>query len=80
MVDQIKITVIATGFDEARARLAGLMAKPAVPAEPEGIVSEVPEEKEKKEEEEKKVKPPEEEAPPDELEELDIPAFLRQGR
>jgi cell division protein FtsZ len=78
MVDQIKITVIATGFDEARARLAGLMAKPIKPVEPEGVVSEIPEEKKKKEEEEKK--PPEEEAPPEEFEELEIPAFLRQGR
>lgn len=81
MVDQIKITVIAAGFDEARARLAGLMAKPAKPTEPEGIVSEIPEEKKKKEEEEKKVKPPKEEGPPEEFgEEFDIPAFLRQGR
>lgn len=79
MVDQIKITVIATGFDEARARLAGLMAKPAKPAEPTGIVSEIPEEKKK--EEKKEVKPPEEEGPPEEFgEEFDIPAFLRQGR
>ncbi len=81
MVDQIKITVIATGFDEARVRLAGLMTKPVQPVEPEGIVSEVPEEeKKKKEEEEKKAKPPKEEEPPEEFEELDIPAFLRQGR
>lgn len=78
MVDQIKITVIATGFDEARTRLAGLMAKPPSPVEPEGIVSEVPEEKKKEEEEEKEK--PSKKGPPDEFEELEIPAFLRQGR
>lgn len=78
MVDQIKITVIATGFDEARTRLAGLMAKPPAPVEPEGIVSEVPEEKKKEEEEEKEK--PSKKGPPDEFEELEIPAFLRQGR
>jgi cell division protein FtsZ len=80
MVDQIKITVIATGFDEARARLAGLMTKPVKTIEPEGIISEGPEEKKKEAEEEKKAKPPKEEEPPEEFEELDIPAFLRQGR
>ena len=37
--DQVKITVIATGFDEARARLAK-MAQPSEHLVPEGIVSE----------------------------------------
>jgi len=31
MVDQIKITVIATGFDESRKRLTDLMGKPKIP-------------------------------------------------
>ena len=44
MIDQVKITVIATGFDEAKARLAKMMPKPMFP-QPEGIVSEPPEEK-----------------------------------
>lgn len=80
MVDQIKIIVIATGFDEARVRLAR-MVKPTKKVVPEGIVSEVPEEKEEKEEEKKEVKPPEELPPEEDFgEEFDIPAFLRQGK
>lgn len=79
MVDQIKIIVIATGFDEARLRLAKLARLKVPKREPEGIVSEKPEpEKEIKEPEE----PPEEE-PPEEGEDystFDIPAFLRQGK
>lgn len=72
MVDQIKIVVIATGFDETRARLARMVAKPAQKL-PQGIVSEKPEEKEEK--------PPEEEYPEENFgEEFDIPAFLRQGK
>jgi len=82
MTDQIKIIVIATGFDESRMRLARMMFKPK-PPEPEGIVSEFPEEKitleEKPKEEEKK------EGPSEPLEdefgdEFDIPTFLRQGK
>jgi len=80
MVDQVKIIVIATGFDEARARLAGMIAKPAKKIIPEGIVSEFPEEKEE-EKEKKEVKPPEELPPEEDFgEEFDIPAFLRQGK
>lgn len=75
MVDQIRITVIATGFDEARARLAKMVSKPA-PKIPEGLISEKVEEK--KEEEIKKV---EIISPEGEFEsELDIPAFLRHGK
>lgn len=71
MVDQVRITVIATRFDETKQRLERLVAKPVLP---EGIVSELPEEKETAE-----VTPPE--TPPDQFEdEYDIPAFLRQGR
>ncbi len=75
MVDQVKITVIATGFDENRLRLAKMISKP-VPKIPEGLISEKVEEK--KEEEIKKVEmvPSEEEFES----ELDIPAFLRQGK
>jgi len=79
MTDQIKIIVIATGFDESRMRLARMMFKPKLP-EPEGIVSEFPEEKitleEKPKEEEKKEKIPEDEFG----DEFDIPTFLRQGK
>jgi cell division protein FtsZ len=75
LIDQMKITVIATGFDETRSRLTNLVNrnKPISPVS--GIVSE------------KKVKV--EEPPPVTEETLDlpepqtdwdIPAFLRRGR
>lgn len=74
MIDQVKITVIATGFDEAKARLVKMMPKPKFP-QPEGIVSEPPEEKPPIEEKK------EEEFPEEEFgDEFDIPAFLRQGK
>jgi len=83
MTDQIKIIVIATGFDESRLRLARMMARPK-PPEPEGIVSEFPEEKIPLEEEKPsfaKASEGEEELPEDEFgEEFDIPTFLRQGK
>lgn len=68
--DQVRITVIATGFDETRARLAKMtqVAKPQEAAEPQGLLSEVP---------------GREETPvrDDEFgESFEIPAFLRQGR
>lgn len=80
MADQVKITVIATGFDETRVRLAKLAAK-TIPAQPEGIVSEHLE-KRKKKEGEIEGEPPEEKFPPkeDEFADFDIPAFLRQGK
>jgi len=63
-------------------RLARMMFKPK-PIEPEGIISEFPEEKialeEKPTIEEKKEEP--KELPEDEFgEEFDIPTFLRQGK
>lgn len=70
MVDQIKITVIATGFDDSRQRLLQI-------AQP---VSEKKEEKEEEKEEERKKKK-EEKKPPkviDGEDKWDIPAFLRQ--
>jgi cell division protein FtsZ len=88
LVDQLKITVIATGFDETRARLASFVGRqpqvqPQVQAT--GIVSEKPEieeeeeEKKEKPEEKRKFEPPEG-VPAEEFEEeLDIPAFLRRG-
>lgn len=65
LVDQIKITVIATGFDETRQRLKDLSSrtddksKTQKPDEEKKELSEVTEE---------------------ESDEFDIPAFLRQGR
>ncbi len=88
MVDQIKIIVIATGFDEARARLTR-MIRPSPRVVPQGIISEAPKEEEKKEEKKEELKPkekpeadfPEDFPPTDEFgEEFDIPAFLRQGK
>jgi len=77
LVDQIRITVIATGFDETKARLARFVV-PTVPTEEEKPVEEGEEEKEKIEE---PPSPAEEGLPPEELgKEFEIPAFLRQGR
>ena len=68
MVDQVKIAVIATGFDETKKRLKEMVA-PVVPkpATEEGAAP-TPH-----------PPAPSEEVPPEE-DEWDIPAFLRQGR
>lgn len=72
MVDQIKITVIATGFDEAKMRLQQMVVKPK-PVPEKLTVKQVIEERQQEEE-----IPPE--IPPDEMgKEFEIPAFLRQG-
>jgi len=83
MSDQLKITVIATGFDESRRRLQSLVAQP----EPL-IKEETEEKKEKKKEKQKELKeeelekkkklPLHKEVPIEDK--FDIPAFLRQGR
>lgn len=66
MVDQVKITVIATGFDESKRRLKELMVeKPKVKVEEEVAVPEPA---------------VSEEIPLEQQDEWDIPAFLRQGR
>lgn len=84
--DQLRITVVATGFDEMRSRLGRMVQQQKAPAAPvavtpQGIVSQLPEsgweragevvvENSKEGEEEK-----------DEWgEKFEIPAFLRQGR
>ncbi len=90
LVDQIKITVIATGFDETKKRLRELTGKPSVQqdsryAYPRGggapFVRQQP-----AQDDESVRKPPapqpvfsphEDEVPPEE-DEFDIPAFLRQ--
>ena len=85
MTDQLKIIVIATGFDESRLRLTRMMSKPQ-PPKPQGIVSEFPKEEEKKEEQPEEIKREEKikedkEVEEDEFgEEFDIPTFLRQGK
>ncbi|RLC32942.1 cell division protein FtsZ [Candidatus Woesebacteria bacterium] len=84
--DQVKITVIATGFDEARARLAK-MAQPSAQVTPEGLVSEgQPSQDEETIEDKEEILEPsvEEELPTKEQEEdvfgekFEIPAFLRK--
>lgn len=71
--DQVRITVIATGFDETRVRLAQMtqQQRPQPVVSPEGLVSEPLQQEEG-------------ELPPiknDEFgERFEIPAFLRQGR
>lgn len=75
--DQVRITVIATGFDETRARLAQMtqvVQQPSAATQvsqptPQGFVSESPQELEKPK------------GADDEFgEQFEIPAFLRQGR
>jgi len=83
MIDQVRVTVIATGFDETRLRLEKMVSRPTTKL-PEGLIStispskpEVGKEEKEEKEEIKKV----EVVPPEEFEsELDIPAFLRQGK
>ena len=73
MVDQVKISVIGTGFDENRQRLQQFASPKAVHDRPQGQDGE---EKTKSDEEK-----PEKDGEIDQYEdELDIPAFLRQGR
>ncbi len=83
LTDQVKITVIATGFDETRSRLAQMsqtsVQKPVV----QGVVSEVQTSKGEEEDEEHKNEPPEEDGGSSKDEDVfgekfEIPAFLRK--
>ena len=86
LVDQVRITVIATGFDETRARLGQINQPRPEPPVIEGVVSEKPavvplqfeEEDEKEEEERPPMEPPEEEEQDMFGEKFEIPAFLRK--
>jgi cell division protein FtsZ len=84
LVDQVRITVIATGFDETRAQLAK-MSKPAEPPI-QGVVSELPQRNEGEEApvEEEKEEEPQNGTPQDDDdlfgEKFEIPAFLRKIR
>lgn len=79
LTDQVRITVIATGFDETRAHLAAI-AKPSDKPTIQGVISEGPTQKE--DEEEDKVSPaaPSEEGGEEDIfgEKFEIPAFLRK--
>lgn len=87
LTDQVKITVIATGFDETKYRLAQLAGTPLRPRLEKTV--EIRQQPEKVEQIEKNLKKEEKEdkagdggngdLPPEETE-FDIPAFLRQGR
>jgi len=83
LVDQVKITVIATGFDETKRRLrelssqprygataqqqAGMFTKPVTAAQSVGVMPQ----------QAPTPLPPADDLPPEE-DEFDIPAFLRQ--
>jgi cell division protein FtsZ len=83
LIDQVRITVIATGFDETRARLAQI-SKPTEPPTIQGVVSEYPKEETREmaedEEPEEPGGPIEPEEPSEDVfgEKFEIPAFLRK--
>ncbi|MGB9911163.1 MAG: cell division protein FtsZ [Microgenomates group bacterium] len=82
MIDQVRITVIATGFDETKIKLTQMVGRTS--SLPQGIVSEkeIPKKEEKTEEKNHLVKKLDIEVDPDiKIEsELDIPTFLRQNK
>ncbi len=90
LVDQIKITVVATGFDETKKRLRELSSKPAMDPRYGGSFSRqsptfgkpsvqpvTPMEQPMKQQPPVSFAPQTDDAPPEE-DEFDIPAFLRQ--
>jgi len=79
MVDQLKVSVIATGFDESKLNLQRMMQRPAsksfTPQPSPAIAKPAAEEGDGKEQ------PPPAEIPPNEMgEEYEVPTFLRLGR
>lgn len=80
LVDQVRITVIATGFDETRSRIAQISREQQRPTI-QGVVSEPPRKTEEGVEEETKTEESGEEGEKDEDtfgEKFEIPAFLRK--
>lgn len=75
LVDQVKITVIATGFDESRQRLRDISNRPLHAPLPIVNASQ-PQEENQPNGEKKEFTNPKDDGDT----ELDIPAFLRQGR
>lgn len=83
LADQVKITVIATGFDETRSRIAQMSTVQAKPPPVQGVVSEPVRQREEPEEDNRDSEPPEETGGQDEDvfgEKFEIPAFLRKIR
>ncbi len=85
MVDQMKITVIATGFDETRVRLSNLVNRNRQPNQMSGLVSEkrpVVEPKKYEEQIEQVDSNSQDDSPDPKIDHdnWDIPAFLRQRR
>lgn len=83
--DQVRITVIATGFDETRSRLAQMSKVSSTTPPIQGVVSEVARnDEDSQDEEERRTEPPTDEEPgggQDEDpfgEKFEIPAFLRK--
>ncbi len=80
--DKVKITLIATGFDQSKSRLA----KMAKQSQPSGIISEVPEKQQKSQKKEKVLFEQDsnneepKETSEDPGEEFETPTFLRQGK
>lgn len=82
LVDQIKISVIATGFDEARMRLANLVSPfQQRPVTVQETIDQQEEEEKERQQQDTTSSQNNTPVPPDEMgEEFEIPAFLRQGR
>lgn len=80
LADQLRITVVATGFDETRAKIAQF-SQPRVDPHMQGVVSESPKNSEEDidEEDDDDQKPPSERGEDDVFgEKFEIPAFLRK--
>jgi len=82
LIDQIKITVIATGFDETRQRLKELSTRPisaqtTTTTPKQDDTDDKPDDDKPEDDQPKQELSEPDDEPPDEF---DIPAFLRQGR
>lgn len=78
LVDQVRITVIATGFDQTRSRIAQMTKSPIPPIQ--GVVSEKPKEEIQMEDNKEEQETPEENGQNEDPfgEKFEIPAFLRK--
>ncbi len=79
LVDQVRITVIATGFDQTRSKIAQMTKSPRLPPI-QGVVSEKPVEEQKLENNREEQQTSETQEPDEDPfgEKFDIPAFLRK--